>query len=211
MSDSEVTSAVSMRKKLKRIRQQVQDIKEQVADQRAEENAAAIDYDMVQEMQDQIDIYKDNHTHFSESLYEIEDETGSSEDNIKSKQFRNDYRAAKLDCKCLLSARIILTTTEALEDAVKCLVTAFEAEPGKIHEEAAQSVKELSKESIDEMRISPLPERHELKQRAKDARQQASLILGKMSPDKSVEVKPAVVPRSATKGGNPWICLNSVA
>ena len=72
MSDSEVTSAVSMRKKLKRIRQQVQDIKEQVADQRAEENAAAIDYDMVQEMQDQIDIYKDNHTHFSESLYEME-------------------------------------------------------------------------------------------------------------------------------------------
>ena len=201
MSDSEVTSAVSMMKKLKRIRQQVQDIKEQVADQRAEENAAAIDYDMVQEMQDQIDIYKDNHTHFSESLYEMEDETGSSEDNIKSKQFRNDYRAAKLDCKCLLSARIILTTTEALEDAAKCLVTAFEAEPGKIHEEAAQSVKELSKELIDEMRISPLPERHELKQRAKDARQQASLILGNMSPDKSVEVKPAVVPRSATKGG----------
>ena len=127
--------------------------------------------------------------------------TGINEDNEKAKKFKGDARAAKLDCKYLMSARSILVNAEALEDAVKCLIPAFESYPDKTHTAAVELVLEIAKDLTAEMRASPLSERHELKQRAKEAKQQSSLILGKMSADKKSDVKPTIASTSASKGG----------
>ena len=54
-------------------------------------------------------------------------------------------------------------------------------------------VLEISKDLTIELRSSPLPEKHELKQRAREAVDQSSLILGGMASDKKAEVKPVIV------------------
>ena len=191
MSESDIASAASLRRKLETIHSRTQELKEQLSDQRTEENAAASDYESLQEIQDQLEMYKEKHSQLSESLSELETEpTSAAEDNSKAKMFRSDVRLAKIDSRYLLSARSLLVTAEALEDAVKCLVLAFEAEPGKTHSTAVELVLEISKDLTAELRASPLPERHELKQRAKEAKQQSLLILGRMSKDVTSEVKP---------------------
>ena len=201
MSDSEAASAAPMRKKMRRIQSQIHDIKEQLLEQRAEENAVTSDYEFLSEIQEQIEIYKEEYTQRSESLYEIEtDPTAISEDAERARKVNVDIRSAKKDCKYLLSARSLLLNSEALETAVRCLVSAFTSDPAKKHTTARELVMDAYKELTAEMRLSPLSERHELKQRAKEVLEQASLIMGKLSGDVTADIKP-VIHSGSGKGG----------
>ena len=201
MSDSEAASAAPMRKKMRRIQSQIHDIKEQLLEQRAEEIAVTSDYEFLSEIQEQIEIYKEEYTQRSESLYEIEtDPTAISEDAERARKVNVDIRSAKKDCKYLLSARSLLLNSEALETAVRCLVSAFTSDPAKKHTTARELVMDAYKELTAEMRLSPLSERHELKQRAKEVLEQASLIMGKLSGDVTADIKP-VIHSGSGKGG----------
>ena len=201
MSDSEVVLAAPIRKKMRRTQSQIHDIKEQLSEQRAEENAATSDFEFLSEIQEQIEIYREECAQQSESLYDIEtDPTAAAEDAERARKVNVDIRSAKKDCKYLMSARSILLIAETLETAVRCLVSAFAADPTKKHTTTRELVLDTSKELTAEMRLSPLSERHELKQRAREVLEQSSLILGKLSGDVAAEVKP-VIHSGSGKGG----------
>ena len=70
MSDADSALAAPLRKKIDRIQHQMNELKEQLGDQRAEENAAESDFDILQEVQEQIEIYKEEYSQLSDSLYE---------------------------------------------------------------------------------------------------------------------------------------------
>ena len=201
MSDSETTSTVHLRRKLERIYEDTEELKEQLLEQRTEENAATSDYEMLQETADQLELYKEEYAQLNNSISDLEvDPTKILEDKTKAKRFRSEVKLAKLDCKYLLSARSLLVTAEALENSVKCLVPAFEAEPERLHTAAVELVMETAKDLTAKIKTSPLPERHEIKQRAQDARQQATLILGRMSKIAAADTKPVIYSGSG-KGG----------
>ena len=144
MSDSEAASAAPMRKKMRRLQNQMHEIKEQLLEQRAEENAATSDYEFLTEIQEQIEIYKEEYAQRSEALYEVEtDPAAMAEDAEKARKVNNDIRSAKKDCKYLLSARSLLLNAESLEAAVKGLGAAFAAEPDKLHNVAMVGVGDI--------------------------------------------------------------------
>ena len=110
-------------------------------------------------------------------------------------------KLAKLDNRYLLSAKSLLIQAESLEDAIRCLVPAYDAEPERTHNAMCDLVLAITRDITAELRASPLPEKHELKIRAKEARQQAAQILGRMSDHKDADIKHIAKPTTTTKGG----------
>ena len=96
-----------------------------------------------------MEIYSKDHNRISEELYEAESNpTALAEDEVKAEEYENDMRAANLDCEMLVSKKTIFANTLALESAVRCITTAYDANPESEHKVTLELVLTRAKTSI---------------------------------------------------------------
>ena len=189
MSDAKKTA--SLRKKLGRLHSKVTRSQKQLATQREEavpENAVC---SLLEESQEQLELFNKEYSQLSEELFEMESiPKALATDEELADEFYTLIRLARMDCKQLMSAKITHGTTDMLEAAVRCLSTRFEAHPENDHSTAIADVEALTKTLTKELLSTTMPEMDDLKTKAKDVLERAGLIQGRASGVKMVDVKP---------------------
>ena len=201
MTDADTAIAAPLRKKLERIQSKTHRIKEQLSNQRDKEDPSSSDCESLQDIQAQLEIYKKDYDRVSEALYDAENNpTAIAEDETKSDGFEQDMMAAKMDCKQLLSKKKIHSNTQALESAVRGLNTAFDATPENNHSVALELVLVRAKDLEQELLVSTMPERDDLRNRATDILERASLIQGRVAGTKISDVKPIITASTGKSG-----------
>ena len=179
MTDADAALTGPLRKKLERIQTRTARIMKQLSDQKDKADLSSSDYSLLQETQEQLEIYRKDYDRASEALYDTEtNPTAIDEDETKAGHFQQDMRAARMDYKQLMSAKKTHSNAQALEAAVGGLNAAFDAAPEKNYAVALEVVFVRAKDLEQELLTSTMPEHHELRQRATDILDKAYLIQG---------------------------------
>ena len=192
MSDADTALSATLRKRLERIHSKTHRIREQLAAQRDRDDPSTINFKDLESTLAQLEIhYKDNDK-LSEELYEVEDDpTALANDEVKADEYENDWRAAKLDYEILFSRKTIFANITALESAVRCVTTAYEANPDGDHKVALNLVLTRSKDLETELLSTSISQLDALIPPAKDILERATLIQSRVSKNPLPDVKPS--------------------
>ena len=191
MSDADTALAAPLRKRLERIYSKTHRIREQLAAQRDRDDPSTINFKDLESTLAQLEIHDKDNDKLSEELYETENNpTALANDEIKADEYENNMRAAKLDCEMLFSRKTIFANTTALESAVRCVTTAYEANPNGDHQVALNLVLTRSKNLETELLSTSVSQLDALIPPAKDILERATLIQSRVSKNPLPDVKP---------------------
>ena len=176
---------------MERLQTRTARIMKQLSDQRDKADPSSSDYGILQETQEQLEIYRKDYDRNSEALYDVEtNPTAIDADEVKAGNFQQDMRTARMDCKQLMSAKKTHSNTQALERAVGGLTAAYDAAPEKNHSVALDVVLVRAKDLEQELLTSTMPEDHDLRDRATAILKKAYLIQAKSAGEAIHDVKP---------------------